>query len=297
MQLLEVTAQSGLTVRRYPSVGAERMVAMPFGMRVERLDDQTWNDGWYRIRAHFSGNYVVEGYSASAYFRALTPPPQPEPEPVAKPAITALHPPTPPGTARRHFDELHRAFARQLSELLEACKKKGLRFKLFEAYRTPERQAYLYTQGRSRSGNIVTNADVWQSIHNYGLAADLILDIPGIDPWETGAADGINYMTHWERMRALAKKTGLNILSWDLPHVEMPDTSWRALAKGELPPGGGPDWADNLERMIREFGDAGVLDMDALVTALTMQRNAVSGGAAAAARHEAGHSELQPGAA
>lgn len=294
MQLLEVTARSGLTIRRFPSAEADRIVAMPLGMRVERLDDQTWNDRWYRIRAHFSGDYIAEGYSASAYLRALTPPAEPEEEPetVAGPVISSLHPLTPPGTARRHVGELHQVFAGQVSALLEACKKKGLRFKLFEAYRTPQRQAHLFAQGRSRPGSIVTNAEAWRSIHNYGLAADLILDIPATDPWETGSVNGVNYMTHWERMRKLAKTCGLNILSWDLPHVEMSGTSWRALAKGELPPGGGPDWADNLERMIREFGDAGALDSDAMVTSLRMQRNAVSGGATT--QHEASHAEPQP---
>lgn len=295
MQLLEVTAGSGLVIRRFPSADAERIVAMPFGMRVERLDNQVWNGGWYRIRAHFSGNYVAEGYSASAYLRAVTPPvPAPAPPPDAGPVVSALNPMSPPGTARRYFNELHDVFAGQLSQLMEACKTKGLKFKLFEAYRTPQRQAHLFAQGRSRPGDIVTNADAWKSIHNYGLAADLILDIPGINPWETGTVDGVNYMKHWERMRALAKSAGLGLLSWDLPHVEMKGISWQALAMGQLPAGGGPDWAANLERMIDQFGDARVLDIDAVLTALTMQRNAVPARPGSAPAPDSDTSEPQP---
>ncbi len=280
MQLLEVTAASGLVIRRFPSADSERIVAMPLGMRVERLDNQVWNESWYRIRAHFSGDYVAEGYSASAHLRAVTPPqPAPAPRPRAQ-VVSVLHSLTPPTTARRHFDELHERLAGRVSQLLEACKEKGLKFKLFEAYRTPERQSHLFEQGRTRPGNIVSNAGVWRSMHNYGLAADLILDIPGINPWETRTVDGVDYMTFWKRMRVLAGKAGLKTLSWDLPHVEMPDTSWQALAKGELPAGGGAHWAANLERMIDLFADARVIDEAALRAALTMQRNAVSGAAA-----------------
>ena len=274
MQLVEVTARSGLVIRRMPDGNAERIVAMPFGMRAERLDGQVWNGGWYRIRAYFSGGYVAEGYSASAYLAPVTPAPEPTPSPVEAPAVPRLHPLTPPETARRQTEELHSGFARRLTRLLESCKRKGLKFKLFEAYRTPERQAYLFEQGRSRPGSIVTNADAWRSIHNYGLAADLILDIPGINPWETGTVEGVDYMACWKRMRRLADKAGLKTLSWDLPHVEMPGTSWQVLAKADLPPGGGADWAANLDRMIRQFANPKVLDGPALHAALNLDQPA-----------------------
>lgn len=44
---------------------------------------------------------------------------------------------------------------------------------VFEGYRSQERQSYLYAQGRSRTGNIVTNAKVpgW---HGFGLACDVV---------------------------------------------------------------------------------------------------------------------------
>ncbi len=44
---------------------------------------------------------------------------------------------------------------------------------LFETYRTRERQTFLYNQGRTTAGNIVTYAKAGGSPHNYGLAFDI----------------------------------------------------------------------------------------------------------------------------
>lgn len=42
-----------------------------------------------------------------------------------------------------------------------------------EGFRSFERQSYLYAQGRTRSGNIITNAKAGQSNHNFGMAFDI----------------------------------------------------------------------------------------------------------------------------
>jgi hypothetical protein len=75
--------------------------------------------------------------------------------------------------------------AAKINELLESvrwsghawlaeCKKHGLEFRITEAYRTPERQNFLYQQGRTRAGNIVTNFDGYRKIseHQTRLAVD-----------------------------------------------------------------------------------------------------------------------------
>ncbi|HEY1750873.1 MAG TPA: M15 family metallopeptidase [Caulobacteraceae bacterium] len=47
--------------------------------------------------------------------------------------------------------------------------------KVFEGFRTPARQAWLYAQGRTRPGDIVTNAPTnLTSWHGYGLAVDVV---------------------------------------------------------------------------------------------------------------------------
>jgi peptidoglycan L-alanyl-D-glutamate endopeptidase CwlK len=52
---------------------------------------------------------------------------------------------------------------------------KGVRLRFTHTLRTIEEQNYLYSQGRTRGGSIVTNAKGGQSIHNYGLAIDIVI--------------------------------------------------------------------------------------------------------------------------
>jgi peptidoglycan L-alanyl-D-glutamate endopeptidase CwlK len=75
-------------------------------------------------------------------------------------------------------------FYRRLQKALDAVRQSGYMLEIFEAYRTPARSSYLYEQGRTRDGKIVTNAKAWQSLHNYGLAVDLIYKPDGRWSWE-----------------------------------------------------------------------------------------------------------------
>jgi peptidoglycan L-alanyl-D-glutamate endopeptidase CwlK len=52
---------------------------------------------------------------------------------------------------------------------------KNVRLRFAYVYRSPEEQDALYAQGRTKPGKIITNAKAWQSIHNYGLAFDIVL--------------------------------------------------------------------------------------------------------------------------
>jgi peptidoglycan L-alanyl-D-glutamate endopeptidase CwlK len=52
---------------------------------------------------------------------------------------------------------------------------KGVRLRFTHTLRTIEEQNFLFSQGRTRSGSIVTNSRGWQSIHNYGLAFDIVI--------------------------------------------------------------------------------------------------------------------------
>lgn len=59
---------------------------------------------------------------------------------------------------------------------LDECKKQGVKIFVTEYHRSQERQDYLYEQGRTRPGNIVT----WtrQSNHTSGYAWDIACDPP-----------------------------------------------------------------------------------------------------------------------
>lgn len=71
----------------------------------------------------------------------------------------------------RRIEDLHPSVQPLIKQLV------GKKFGDWEAYitctlRTPAEQDTLYAQGRTKPGNIVTNARGGQSMHNYGVAAD-----------------------------------------------------------------------------------------------------------------------------
>lgn len=132
--------------------------------------------------------------------------------------------------ANRDKSLLHPIFAGQLMLLEGRLVEHGLHFYLFQGLRTFEEQAALYARGRTGIGTIVTNAGPGQSWHNYGLAADYVLDgMPdksGIQwSWNTkidANADGHN---DWRQLGEIAESCNLE---WggrwrkfpDLPHIQ-----------------------------------------------------------------------------
>src|SRR5690606_35479001 len=52
---------------------------------------------------------------------------------------------------------------------------KGIRLRFAQGLRTIAEQDALYAQGRTKPGSIVTNAKGGQSVHNYGLAFDIVI--------------------------------------------------------------------------------------------------------------------------
>jgi peptidoglycan L-alanyl-D-glutamate endopeptidase CwlK len=107
---------------------------------------------------------------------------------------------------------------------LDDCQAAGLLIYVYEGYRTPERQAELYAQGRTKPGKEVTKAGPWQSMHQYKLAIDFV-------PLKPHAkADGM-FDADWDNTKAYAKahalavKRGLRKISWETPHLE--DAAYR----------------------------------------------------------------------
>jgi hypothetical protein len=66
-------------------------------------------------------------------------------------------------------------FRTSVEAAVAECLTAGLPVKVQEGFRSNARQAYLYEQGRTRPGDIVTNAPTsLTSWHGYGLAVDVI---------------------------------------------------------------------------------------------------------------------------
>lgn len=64
---------------------------------------------------------------------------------------------------------------RELAEkLVVECAKVGYTIQITQTFRTFEEQDALYAQGRTKPGNIVTNAKGGYSLHNYRVAFDFV---------------------------------------------------------------------------------------------------------------------------
>lgn len=125
--------------------------------------------------------------------------------------------------AYTNMDGLYPAFRERVDKMLEQANRETtgkhadfVRWVVIETYRPAARQAYLYAQGRTREGNIVT----WtlKSRHISGLAVDVApLKKDGSIWWN--APQFI-----WDRLGHAARTQGLtwggNWKKRDMPHVE-----------------------------------------------------------------------------
>ena len=90
-------------------------------------------------------------------------------------------------------------------------------FRLFEGYRSPIRQNYLFNQEPK-----VTQAGPWESAHNFGLACDFVPFIFRDKVWQWSWADDED----WPFLEKRAAVFGLLVpITWDRGHVEHP--KWR----------------------------------------------------------------------
>jgi len=127
----------------------------------------------------------------------------------------------------RQVSILHPAVRELAMRFLQAAADAGLDPRLQEGFRSPERQAELYAQGRTRPGAIVTKAGPGQSNHNYGVAFDVVpgavIGKPNWDP-ENPA---------WAQLGQIGKNLGLE---WggdwkftDRPHFQLANANWREM--------------------------------------------------------------------
>ncbi len=111
-------------------------------------------------------------------------------------------------TVNRDLTLLYPPFAKRVLLALDSLWKKNSSecITVFEGYRTPERQGFLYEQGRTRGGRIVTNSEPWHSWHQYGLAVDIALkdvigwhwDFDPAEPAQHFLAAGLKWLYPFE---------------------------------------------------------------------------------------------------
>jgi len=115
-----------------------------------------------------------------------------------------------PNNIRRQLDEYHlQPTLLPLAKKLAAAMEADTILRVFETYRTPERQAHVFTTGAS-------HARPWQSAHQYGYALDFAGFKNGAWTWDVDARC-------WEVLHHRAAELGLlTPISWDLGHVQHP---------------------------------------------------------------------------
>ncbi len=145
----------------------------------------------------------------------------------------------------RNIGNVHEAVKSRVVEIIEKAYEENIYVQFSSGYRSFERQADIFGQGRpwytwngkncGSNGNVVSNAMPGQSVHNYGLAVDYFLTTDD-------GQDSIWTVNHnWKRVAEIAKGLGF---TWggdwtsfkDYPHLELTGgLTWRDLKAGKRP--------------------------------------------------------------
>ena len=142
---------------------------------------------------------------------------------------------------------LHPIVRAAVVKVIVQLQSEDIPFRIYEAYRYPQRQADLYAQGRTKSGSIVTYAKPWSSYHQYGLAVDFVLFENGDWSWNSSGTKE----AWWAKLHQIGTAEGLMRLNFEIPHMQLAGTSSSALRQGVYPPNGDKTWSDNMKLAIR----------------------------------------------
>ncbi len=116
--------------------------------------------------------------------------------------------------------EVNPQLANRIRAMAADLRAQGINVMVTSGYRSFAEQNALYAQGRTAPGNIVTNARGGQSLHNYGLAVDVVpIGANGQPNWSAPAST-------WQKIGAAGKRQGME---WggdwtsfvDRPHFQM----------------------------------------------------------------------------
>jgi peptidoglycan L-alanyl-D-glutamate endopeptidase CwlK len=117
---------------------------------------------------------------------------------------------------------------------------KGVRLRFTHVLRTIQEQNELFAQGRTKRGHIVTNARGGQSIHNYGLAFDIVilLDEDKNGTFEKAVWNGTHFNTVVRYFKSKGYEWGGDWKFKDAPHFQIKGYTWQNLKakldKGQL---------------------------------------------------------------
>jgi hypothetical protein len=87
-------------------------------------------------------------------------------------------------------------FAAKLADLLDACRKQGLDFRISQGLRTPQVQAKYYCQWQQRPQQAIDAAAVQMKTNGAPWLSLVLLeyrDVPRIPQWQTSALPGADW--------------------------------------------------------------------------------------------------------
>lgn len=119
---------------------------------------------------------------------------------------------------RRSLSLLDPVFRPEAERLIAWVELRGWPLKTFETFRSIERQAELYAQGRTEPGRRVTWVEPGNSAHNHGMAIDLVEYTDQGWTWDTGLDAErmrVEHAGRWEMWRDVAQ-----VLRDDFPGLE-----------------------------------------------------------------------------
>ena len=146
-----------------------------------------------------------------------SPPPTANP-PVVVPEPTGNVPLTNDAATNRAIATLHPEIREQAAQFVNRVEQElGIQLRITSGFRSFAEQDALYAQGRTRPGDVVTNARGGQSNHNYGLAFDVV---------EVNPNGTVNWNTDWSAIGRVGQSMGFEWGgAWtsfvDRPHFQM----------------------------------------------------------------------------
>lgn len=144
---------------------------------------------------------------------------------------------------------LHPAFRERALRTATRLNAEGIPFGIYEGMRGPWRQNHLYQSGRSRPGRFLTPVQAWDSLHQFGLAADFVLLLEGRWSWDDDAAQA----PMWDRLQAIGAEEGLVSRPGERPHLQLAEVTVADLKAGKLPPGGDGPWMSAFGWMLESW--------------------------------------------
>lgn len=229
-----VTANS-LYLRSTPDKSKAPLAVMPKGAVVVGLEETDAVVGWAKVEWQGSVGYAARNWielaGGTRVVGSLGPTGSTGSATTAAPNVDV-------DDRDRDPAKLHPVVRAAVAATVETLNAESFPFRVFEAFRTPERQNHLFAQGRTRPGSIVTHQEAWGSFHQYGLAADLVLFLDSGWSWRSDD----QYEAMWLRMKEVAKANGLVTLKFEKPHVQLAGVTTQDLKAGRLPAGGDESW-------------------------------------------------------